>query len=102
MAEREHGPTRESGDVNMMQLWGDFREFRGAVQTRLDAFDVSLSGALSSIRRAVEHSDSKNVEIRARLIVVEQRQVLVYRILAAIALVALGIVGELVRRALIG
>ncbi len=90
------------GGVTLVQVFGEFREFRGAMSTRMEAFERELRDGLGEITDAVDGHTGDGADLAKRVTIVEARQAMVYKILGAIGLVALGIGGELVRRAFTG
>lgn len=79
-----------------------FWRFEGAMGARMDSFDRELRDGLTEIRDAIDEQDGEGSELRARLILVESKQAIVYRILGALGLLVAGGLAELVRRALVG
>ena len=75
----------DRGDL-LVQVFGEFREFRGAVSTRLDSVEHELRAGLELVREAVDGEAGDGEDLRRRLVQVETRQQLAYRALGAVAL----------------
>lgn len=90
------------GDVTLVNVFGEFREFKGAMSARMDSLDHELRVGIMSIKSSLDRADGKNDDHMKRLALLESKQALIYRILAAVGLATLGIGAELVRRALMG
>lgn len=98
------------GGVTLVDLWGDFREFRGEMTTRMTGFERQLGDGLAEMRYAVtEHKRTEakltqleDHELAKRVQSLESNWRIAIWLGAALAVLVLGLVGEAIRTMLFG
>lgn len=88
--------------VTLTEVFGEFREFKGAMTSQMTGFERELRIGLEEIKAAVAKHDGSADELADRLTAVEAKQVLMYRILSAVGGVAAVLLGEAIRRYFFG
>lgn len=97
----EQAGMAESG-VTLVQVYGEFKEFKGAMSSKMNGFERELRSGLKEIKTAVEESDGNEAELTNRLTIVEGKQAFMYKILSAVGGVAILLLAEAARRIIFG
>lgn len=92
------GSEMADGGVTLVQVFGEFREFRGSMTTRMRGFERELKNGLTDIKDAVDDSN----KLTERLTMIENKQALMYKIISALGGIALVLLAEAARRLIFG
>lgn len=103
-------PEDRAVTVDLARLWGDFREFRGEMRTRMDGLDGMLSSGLRDMRDAVSNHRATEAKVTGleqedlarRIGRLEGNWRIAIWIGAAIAVMVFGLVGEAMRSWMFG
>lgn len=106
----EQGPQDGGNKVNLATLWGDFREFRGEMRSRMDTFGSQLSNSMTEVREAADRNhvmeaklhELEQADLARRVHLLEGNWRLAAWVGAAVGLLTLGLFADLVRTWLLG
>ncbi len=91
-----------SEGVTLVKVFGEFKEFKGAMTSQMLGFERELREGLGGIKTAVAESDGSTDQLADRLAAVESRQAFMYKILSVVGGVAVLLLAEAARRVIFG
>lgn len=90
--------------IDLARLWGDFREFRGEMRTRMNGFETSLRAGLEEIRadtnRRVEKLEDEGIV--ERVVKLESNWRLAIWTAVAMAILTTGLLADVIYHAMTG
>lgn len=104
-------------EITLVDVWGDFREFRGemraatsATQHQMAGLEKQLQDGLAEVREAASnHTDTaakvnhlEDAQVEGRLAMLETNWRVALWILAAIGLATMGLIGQALRTVFLG